>query len=369
MSRRKPRVGIIASGPHKISNQSQLLAQYLGGLLVLGEYSNVRIAYLDSETSCKTPSKDATKSITLMPASCRGSPQTVPVGTDFELYAELSSLKDCDMIINVANASDSGQCAHVLKQVLSDRSEREMPIGLFSLQHGARSFETISSNLKGQDHLLLLDSTIGFHVVEGKVDGVLRPLLPGSIIMERLSKEKAEHGLKFDNLIATMDIPILYRKVLTPFTWGTMIFDCCFSLNALSGESLEDHLKDRHARLIYAQMIRECLQAFKAAAQLGPWAPDGSASCPVSLSILEVLLCLPTLLFVPIFRCLFPAASSAGSSVQVSSSVQGRYSSRLVVSSGVGRGGGSKVGGTFFRWTCRRGVRPTVSGPSSSYAR
>ena len=74
------------------------------------------------------------------------------MGTDFELYAELSSLKDCDMIINVANASDSGQCAHVLKQVLSDRSEREMPIGLFSLQvgghlHGPNLMFTTNSDM------------------------------------------------------------------------------------------------------------------------------------------------------------------------------------------------------------------------------
>jgi hypothetical protein len=33
--------------------------------------------------------------------------------------------------------------------------------------------------------------------------------------MERLSKEKAEQGEKFINLISTAEIPILYRKSLT----------------------------------------------------------------------------------------------------------------------------------------------------------
>lgn len=58
------------------------------------------------------------------------------------------------------------------------------------------------------------------------------------------------------------------------------------------------------------------LQALKAAARQGQWTPDGSASCPVSLSILEQLLCLPTILFLPVLMFL-RINPGAGSPVQV----------------------------------------------------
>jgi len=40
-------------------------------------------------------------------------------------------------------------------------------------------------------------------------------LFEGQIVLERLTKEKAEHGSQFVNLLSTTEIPFLFRKVLT----------------------------------------------------------------------------------------------------------------------------------------------------------
>ncbi len=39
--------------------------------------------------------------------------------------------------------------------------------------------------------------------------------LAGKLVIERLSKEKTGEGMRYLNLLSTMDIPQLFRKVLT----------------------------------------------------------------------------------------------------------------------------------------------------------
>ncbi len=81
-----------------------------------------------------------------------------------------------------------------------------------------------------------------------------------SLVVERLSKEKAEYGSRYINLLATTNIPIFFRKVITPYTWGGMINDVVHCSNAITGGSLDAHLRNRRNRLVYAQMLSECME-------------------------------------------------------------------------------------------------------------
>lgn len=233
------------------------------------------------------------------------------------MNCDIATLEDCHVIILCVNSTDTERAVSLLKATLPMPSKvQDQPIGIFTFQYGSSNFDKLDTVLKGRSNLLLIDGAVGFHVVRGHADGVLRPLVPGQLVLERLSKEKSVHGVKFVNLLSTTQIPMLFRKKLTPFTWGTMVHDCCLATNALTGDSLDSHLRSRKNRLIYAQMIRECLQAFQAAANYDKWAPSNAASCPIELWMLELLLCLPDALFVLVKYFAFPCAPGAGSPAQ-----------------------------------------------------
>eukprot|EP00622_Pseudochattonella_farcimen_P002242 FR737139.1.p1 GENE.FR737139.1~~FR737139.1.p1 ORF type:complete len:210 (+),score=13.97 FR737139.1:40-630(+) len=96
-----------------------------------------------------------------------------------------------------------------------------------------------------------------------------------------------------------------------------MVYGTVHATNALVGGSLRSHLRTRKCRLVYAQMIRECLQAFNAAAAGGKWEPDCNASFPFPLRALELILCLPTILYMIVTFPLQTVAPKVGSPIQL----------------------------------------------------
>ena len=169
------------------------------------------------------------------------------------MNCSVATLADCHVIILCVNPTDTERAVSLLKTTLPTPSKaHDQPIGIFTFQHGSSNFEKIETVLKGRSNLLLIDGAVGFHVVRGRADGVIRPLVPGQLVLERLSKEKSVHGVNFVNLLSTTQLPMLFRKKLTPFTWGTMVHDCYFAINALTGDSLDSFLRSRKNRLIYA---------------------------------------------------------------------------------------------------------------------
>lgn len=59
-------------------------------------------------------------------------------------------------------------------------------------------------------------------------------------------------------------------------------------------------------------------QTFRRAAGDGKWAPDNGASCEISLGVLEQVLCLPSALFVPLSFMVLSVIPGAASPLQVS---------------------------------------------------
>mmetsp|Transcript_4240 Transcript_4240/g.5413 ORF Transcript_4240/g.5413 Transcript_4240/m.5413 type:complete len:429 (+) Transcript_4240:46-1332(+) len=321
-NRIKPIVGIIHSDEESDSSESSLLAKYFGALLFLGEYSSVRITALPlnpknkkNKSKNKTTEKNTSneKQVSVLHIATN-KPKIVVESEDFQMKADIKDLKDCHVIIVCVNPTDTQQCAEILKKLPTKKT----PVGIFSFQYGCKNFDTLSGCLGTVDHLLF-DGAVSFHIVKGLSDQVLRPLIKGqNLVLERLTAEKAEFGSNYVNLLSTMEIPILFRKTLTPFTWGSMVFNCHTCLNALTGDPMKEFMSLRRNRLLYAQMIRECLAALRMAAAHGDWVPDGGACCPVTLAVLEQALCLPDFIY-PIFAyfCLQCSTSDNGSSVQV----------------------------------------------------
>lgn len=75
--------------------------------------------------------------------------------------------------------------------------------------------------MAGHD-IILLGGAVGISVARHPVDGHLRCLGAGSLVVERLSKQQSKRGVKFVNLLRTGAIPILHCKNVTCecFFWG-----------------------------------------------------------------------------------------------------------------------------------------------------
>ena len=135
-------------------------------------------------------------------------------------------------------------------------------------------------------------------------------------MLERLSKEVVDIAVGAANLIETLPVNVLYKKVITPFAWGVLVFECAFAINTITGGSMASTMKARKNRILYAAMIRECSIALKAAARGGAWKPDLSmVSFTGSVWLLEMILMLPHALYYPLAKLTgfdFPDLPSPG---------------------------------------------------------
>lgn len=67
----------------------------------------------------------------------------------------------------------------------------------------------------GSHGLVLLGGAIGISIARNPVDGHLRCLGAGSLVVERLSKQQSKRGVKFINLLRSGGIPIRHCKNVT----------------------------------------------------------------------------------------------------------------------------------------------------------
>ena len=120
---------------------------------------------------------------------------------DFQMNCSTSTLAEAHVVLVCVNASDTERTVTLLKTLLPGPTKDSHPIGVFSLQHGCSNYDKIETGLQRNTNLCLIDGSVGFHVVRGRADGALKPLMPGQLVLERLNKEKADKGIKFVNLL------------------------------------------------------------------------------------------------------------------------------------------------------------------------
>jgi len=147
--------------------------------------------------------------------------------------------------------------------------------------------------------VVVVECVVGFAVVPHPKTGTYTPTVTKPMLVyERLSKEIENTADKPLRLMEAMDLTSYFRKTLTMYAWGVLMWECSYSLNVISGGTLVDTYKSRKWRLILAAMLREARKALVKAAKGGEWKPDFLLISPyLSPWVYEMILVLPDPLY------------------------------------------------------------------------
>jgi len=317
-----PHVALIYSDSDTHSNESKHLSRYLAAHLVATGYAHVYlVGHRHDGMPCDLPSMARTRTLYL-PVNQSKAAEIPSSDIKYEHWSFLQSGR-VHVIIICVNANDTESCRDKLSELVrSSTAAGERPnVVIFSMQRGVRSGSILKDGLSNMKGVAFVECAVGFAVVPHPGNGsycatVTRPRL----VMERLSKEVEQAALGPAQLIESMGFEVFYRKTLTPMAWGTLVWECIYALNALTGGTMAQMLSKRRYRLILASMIRECSIALKAAARGGKWEIDFSlitgSTGILSHSIVELFLTLPDILYAPLAyifglsTCLTPALIS-----------------------------------------------------------
>eukprot|EP01036_Dinobryon_divergens_P024514 gene24512-32971_t len=222
-----------------------------------------------------------------------GKPIEVP-GSDFT-FSHYSVLQSCHVIIVAVNATDTSLCCKKLAEVLFNVKD----LTIFSLQRGVRSSTIVRDTLGSRPGLTVVEGFVSFAVIKSpRFNGYLPTIPTNAVFFERLTPEASRVANGPLNLIESTPLTVYYRKVLTPFSWGILIFENLYALNILTRGSLSFTVSKRKWRLILAMMVRESVVALMRASRGGAWKPDlMGVSTWLTPFVLEMMLILPQPLF------------------------------------------------------------------------
>eukprot|EP00903_Cladosiphon_okamuranus_P007130 g6927.t1 len=288
-----PLVGIIHSASSESTTTGEDLAIYLGVCLQLGGYSDVRIIGFGGEK------RGSGKAGGGGGGSGGGKFSVVPYGAskpEYPNHAECyrdswESVSKCNVILICVDPAEAPACA----SALSSKVEKSSDKAIICFDLGVWNHTAVEEHLNGHD-IVLLGGAVGISVARNPVDGHLRCLGSGSLVVERLSKQQSKRGVKFVNLLRTGAIPIRHCKNVTSYAHGVVIFNTVHAAATLAGVPLRDLVRDRYARLLWAAMIHEGIEVLALAARGGDWRA-ANPCCSLTLPQLELFLCLPTPLF------------------------------------------------------------------------
>jgi hypothetical protein len=114
--------------------------------------------------------------------------------------------------------------------------------------------------------------------------------------------EKVDPGLFSIQILESTGIQVLNRTNIPLVKWGTSIYHGLYYLSALTNQTIQKTLQDRHCRLILNEMLYECTHLLE---HLGKkqkqipkkWIPDLMACTFLPYQVLLVLLPLPNFIF------------------------------------------------------------------------
>ncbi|CAM9229702.1 unnamed protein product [Phaeothamnion confervicola] len=235
-------------------------------------------------------------------------------------YQEWSVLEQCNLVLFCVEPDDTAAAAAAFAKLVTPGNDA----AVISLQPGVKNSAAFKDALRDKK-VVLLDGAVGISVARRPADGSYRCLnrRGGCLVVQRVSKEDSERAVKFLNLLSTVDIPLLYRRTVTPYTWGAALYATGDAAAALSGLPLRNYLRSWHGRLVWAAMMREGVAATGRAAERAgahvegdnAWAPQNPCG-KQSFAQLEALLCLPTPLFALAAWWLLPAPPGMAPAMQ-----------------------------------------------------
>ncbi|KAK1947015.1 hypothetical protein P3T76_001025 [Phytophthora citrophthora] len=222
----------------------------------------------------------------------------------YEETGEWKVLEKCELWLLMVEADATVQVAEFLHKKLSKRDDKQPKRVMLSLQTTMRRLAQLNSALP---EAVVLHGGAAFQVVKDD-KGVLRPLSNGCFYVERLSKEKTSALFALDVLEGT-GIQVLSRRNIQAMKWGCTMLRSFYYINALTGKSVLDGLRDRKTRFLFLQALVEMNELFRvvlasvAAATnqpsrvSGDSSPDTSAATLFPAQSLMVLLPLPDWIF------------------------------------------------------------------------
>lgn len=317
-----PHVALIYSESQSHSNESKHLSRYLAAHLVATGYAHVYlIGHSPNGMPCEVSASNRTRTL-YVPAN-QSKPSEIPSSDiKFEHWSFLQSGR-VHIIIICVNSNDTESCRDKLSELLQStkNNDQKRSIVIFSMQRGVRNGSIFKDGLSNMAGVAFVDCAIGFAVVPHPNNGAYcATVTKPRIVIERLSKEIENMALGPVNLIESMGFEVLFRKSLTPLTWGTLVWENIHALNSLTGGTMAHMMSNHHYRLILASMIRECVVALKAAARGGKWEIDfslitGSGANILNPWTIEFFLVLPNFFYFPIayivgLSCLSPSLTS-----------------------------------------------------------
>ena len=290
----KPKVGIIYSDVNNDSNESKNLAFYLCGHLVSTGYSEVVLVSHNIDNSYDN---NLNKSrINYIPGGNINAKPIEAPSSDIS-YGNYSALEICHIIIVTVNSNDTESCVSKLDEVVQTKPN----MTLFSIQRGVKNACVLKEKLNGKSGAVVMDCVCGFAVVPHPKNGSLVSTFKyPKIVMERMSKEVFKVADGPCRLIESVNgIEVTFKKILTPFSWGVLVYENLHALNALHRGTLISTFNDYECRCILATMTRECRKALEKAAGSGKWLPDLFLITSISfvdLWVYEIILVLPLFL-------------------------------------------------------------------------
>jgi len=296
----RPRVGIIYSDSTKESNESKYLAQYLCGQLVNTGYANVYMIGLTPDGMPGSLQSGSTKRISYMPCYCSDR-KKIDVPESDVTHAHFDVLGKCHVVIVTVNSQDVKMCKAKMLTVLDEkRQNKDTAVTIFVMSRGVKNSLDIKSAFTSRKDVAVIEVAVGFAVVPHPKTGALVPTVQCPImIFERLEKAQEAIAMGPCNLMECMSLEVYYRKVLTPYTWGILLWENLHCVNMMTGGTIYETIWDKRARLILASMMRESLLSLKSAAGGGRWAPEMLTITQwISPHCFELWLCLPGWIFI-----------------------------------------------------------------------
>ncbi|ETI34708.1 hypothetical protein L914_20300 [Phytophthora nicotianae] len=298
-----PRVGVVYTRDSALSREDAQLAQYVSLCLAAsGRCAKTWLVGLNNDGKSIDKNESKTGAVALR---CDGAVlDSGKLSTEiYEETGDCTKLNECDLWLLMVETDATLKVTEFLHKTLKKTDEKQAKRVVISLQTTMRRLAQLNSALPDS---IVLHGGVAFQVVKDD-KGMLRPLCNGCFFVERLSKEKTSALYALDVLEGT-GIQVLSRHNIQAMKWGCTMLRSFYYINALTGKSVLDGLRDRKTRFLFLQALVEMDELFQAVMASvtaanksgrgsGDSSPDTSAATLFPVRSLMVLLPLPDWIF------------------------------------------------------------------------
>ncbi|CEG36145.1 NAD(P)-binding domain [Plasmopara halstedii] len=298
-----PRVGVVYTRKSELSLEYKQLAQYIA-LCLAASGRCAKTWLIGAAKHDKYKGSDKSKSDTdALALRCDGVVlDSSKISADtFEATVDLKTLHECDLWLLMVEADETLKVAEYLHKMFGNSCENRPKRVVLSIQTTMRRLAQLNIALP---EAIVVHGGAAFHVVKDD-RGLLRPLSRGCFFVERLSKEKSSAVYALD-LLESTGIRVLCRHNIQAMKWGCTMLRTFYYINALTGKSVIDGLRDRKTRFLFLQVLVEMDELFQIVASAATVnksksgrvsIPDTSAATLFPVQSLMVLLPLPDWIF------------------------------------------------------------------------